>query len=70
MRQHSGAKAGLLDCLFARLLLGVTAPIDLEPVFGELLVLVGQPARGRGVVGQEEDNQDGANGSDQAFDDE
>lgn len=50
--------------------IGVSSSLDLDAGFDELLVIIGEPLRARGIIGQEEQGQKSAEDRDQTFDDE
>ena len=70
MREHPGTEQCLHDLPSRSMLIGISSSFDLDAGFDELLVIIGEPLRTRGIVRQEEKGQKSAEDRDQAFDDE
>jgi hypothetical protein len=52
------------------MLIGISSSFDLDAGLDELLVIISEPLRTRGVVGQEEESKKSAEDRDQTIDDE
>jgi hypothetical protein len=70
MRHHPGAEHGFHDLFSRGMLVRVTSALDLDARLDELLVVFGQELGSRWIVGEVKERQEGAEDSDQAFDDE